>query len=342
MNEGDYRQQEQTAVQDADEQPALAGRETNRNRVVHWLLVRGDRRQMVVMLSLIATTTYFALGFADFIGVTLSSLVATTFTSAVTGVFTIVAVTISINQLVLSRVIGSPSKIRDRIDSVEQFRSHVAANDPTLQVSPTMPADFLNALLRTLSSRVAELEVVKRAAHSSRTNDIEELQSTLQNICEQARKDLERSDYRLFRVLSPILTNEFSRHLNTAREIKAQSSELPAEQRESLERVIETLEEVNITRHYFKTLYIHEELATVSRLILLTGLPAVLVSIGIILLYSADTVYLGETALLVAVSVGLGIVLLPLNVLFAYGLRMGTIAKMTTTFGAFTPVDEMP
>jgi len=74
----------------------------------------------------------------------------------------------------------------------------------------------------------------------------------------------------------------------------------------------------------------------------MTGLPAVLVSIGIILLYSADTVYLGETALLVAVSVGLGIVLLPLNVLFAYGLRMGTIAKMTMTFGTFTPLDEMP
>jgi len=68
----------------------------------------------------------------------------------------------------------------------------------------------------------------------------------------------------------------------------------------------------------------------------------VLVSQVIILLYSADTIFLSESLLLVVVSLAFGLVLLPLNVLFAYGLRMGTIAKMTTTFGTFTPVEEMP
>ena len=107
-------------------------------------------------------------------------------------------------------------------------------------------------------------------------------------------------------------------------------------------RIVEAIDEVTITRHYFKTLYIHEELATVSRLILLTGLPAVLVSMVVILIYSRDAMAVADPVLLVLVSVGLGVVLLPLNVLFAYGLRIGTIAKMTTTFGTFTPIDEMP
>lgn len=323
--------------------PELAGRQSHRNPVVHWLLVAGGRRTMVVGLSVAASLAYLGLGLAGVIGVTTGSLIASTFTSAVTGVFTIVAVTISINQLVLSRVIGSPAHIRERIDSVHEFRGQVEEMDHEEAVSPTMPAGFLLVLVRVLRTRVRALDRIYDAGHDpGRREAVRELRGTLENVCDQVEEDLPDADLPIFRVLTPILTNRFSRHVHTAREIRANTGNLGEDERRALDDVVEALEEVNVTRHYFKTLYVHEELATVSRWILLTGLPAVLVSLGIILLYSADTVFLEQSVLLVVVSAGFGVVLLPLNVLFAYGLRIGTIAKMTTTFGTFTPVEEMP
>jgi hypothetical protein len=326
-----------------DDAPELAGRETNRNKVVHWLFVSGDRGLMVWGLSAVAVVIYYGLGLTDVIGVTSADLIASAFTSAITGVFTIVAVTISINQLVLSRVLGSPERIEERIDSVQEFRRRVEGMSDESSTSPTLPAGFLEVLLAVLRDRSRELEETYRGTHDGeRREKVTELRKTLVTICDQVERDLPRDDLGLFRVLSPVLTNEFSRHLHTALEIRENSVDLNEAETEALDGVIEALEEMNITRHYFKTLFIHEELATVSRLILMSGMPAVLFSIGIILLYSADAVFLGESLLLVVVSVGFGVVLLPLNVLFAYGLRMGTIAKMTTTFGTFTPVEEMP
>jgi len=327
----------------SDESDEKVGRETDRNVFVHWLLVDGNRLSMVVVLSLVAVGTYYGLGLAGIIGVTSPGLIASTFTSAITGVFTIVAVTISINQLVLSRVIGSPGRIRERTNSVQDFRTDIEEMGDHEQVSPTMPAGFLVSLLEVLRERAKVMERTYRSEHDpERHAEVRDLENTLENICDQVEKELQGENLTLFQVLSPILTNSFSDHLNTTRRIRENSGEITYAERRALNGVIEALGEVNLTRHYFKTLYIHEELATVSRLILLTGVPAVLVSLGVILLYSADTIYLSEPLLLVVVSVGFGVVLLPLNVLFAYGLRMGTIAKMTTTFGTFTPVEEMP
>ena len=326
-----------------EKQPELAGRESDRNRITHWLFVSGNRRAMVWGLSVLAFTVFYGLGLVNVIGVTTGSLIASTFTSAITGVFTIVAVTVSINQLVVSRILGSPETIRQRIDAVDAFRGRVEGLSEDVSTSSTLPAEFLDVLLGVLRERARVMAETYGEGHDAQhVEAVAELSGTLETISEQVQDDLWSDDLVLFRVLSPILTNEFSRHLHTATQIREHSEDLSQAERAAIDDVIEALEEVNITRHYFKTLFIHEELATVSRLILLMGLPAVLASMGIILLYSADSIFLGESLLLVVVSAGFGLVLLPLNVLFAYGLRIGTIAKMTTTFGTFTPVEEMP
>lgn len=328
---------------DTDDEPQLAGRKTNRNAFVHWLLVSGDRQRMVGLLSLAASVLFVVADAIGIVGITSADLIASAFTAAITGVFTIVAVTISINQLVLSRVLGSPDHIRERVESVRAFRDRVEGLDPDTAVTSTMPAVFLRNLVETLHERTDELAATyeSREGGTDGEHSVPELTATLRTICEHVEEDLEDPDLSLYHVLAPILTNEFSEHLHSAHVVKERTDLSYAEER-ALDRVVEALDEVTITRHYFKTLYIHEELATVSRLILLTGLPAVLVSLGVILLYSRDSISLADPVLLVVVSVALGVVLLPVHVLFAYGLRMGTIAKMTTTFGTFTPVDEMP
>jgi len=343
VEEGERERSNEAAGGGNDDIPEKAGRETNRNRFVHWLLVGGDRRRMVWLLSLGTTVAFVLADVVGIVGITSGSLIASAFTSAITGVFTIVAVTISINQLVLSRILGSPTRIRERVDSVRDFRDRVQDLEPGTTVTSTMPGEFLRELVVTLHERADELEATHQSRDGRPDGDqsVPQLALTLQTICEKVEDDLGDSELSLFHVLAPILTNEFSNHLQTARQLRATTDLSSAEER-ALDRVVEALDELAITRHYFKTLYIHEELATVSRLILLTGLPAVLVSLALILLYARDSISLADPLLLVVVSVAFGIVLMPMNVLFSYGLRMGTIAKMTTTFGAFTPVDEMP
>lgn len=311
--------------------------------VVRWVLLDGPRWIVTVLVSALVFLTLVALGLADVIGVGSGSLTAGIFTASITGVFTLVSITITINQLVLSRILGSPELIQERIDSVHDFRSGIADMVPDVVVSPTQPAAFLELVTHALAERTRRLESVYADHHDAEVRRaLTDLEETLTRITDDVDERIHSDSLNLFAVLSPILNNEFSEHLNTVRRIRASSEDLSREEMLALDDLEEALVEINRTRHYFKTLYLHEELADLSRQMLLTGIPAIVAAFVGILGYDGVFPTLSEPLSLVVLSALLVLVLLPLTVLLSGSLRFITIAKRTTTFGTFTPPEEMP
>lgn len=307
------------------------------------MLVDGNRTALVAILTVATFVLVVALGLADVVGVTDGALVSSVFAAAVTGVFTLVSITISINQLVLSRIIGSPEHTEERMESVRQFRTATAAKVEHVPVSPTEPAAFLELVTRNLRERTHALRNAFGDRHDPAVDrDVDRLVEELLALTRHVDGKLSVDSLPLLDVLSPVLNNSYSQHINTVRRVRAAATDLPAAERRALDDLEDALHRINVTRHYFKTLYLHVELANISRQMLLTGFPAILVAVAVILLYGNGPVPVGDTRLLVVVSAAIAVILVPLSVLFAYGLRVATIAKRTTSFGTFTPPDEMP
>lgn len=347
VHEHDTRQRydEETSKPDAEPDTGTSVRTHNKeNALLRWVLLDGDRPTIVVSLSVAVFAGFFLLGWVDVLGVTAASPVTGAFTAAITGVFALVTITVSMNQLVLSRVVGSPGHIEERIDSVHRFRDEVESMNAHIAVSPTDPARFLEVVAGSLRSHTLELQERYDERHDRQTQEeVDELIVTLLGLATHIEHHIESDTSDLYRILSPILNNSYSSHINTLSRIRATTETLDDEEREALTTLAETLEVINLTRHYFKTLYIHEELATVSRHILVTGMPAAVGSFAMILMYAdGAATAVGEVTLLAMVSGAIALVFVPLSILFAYGIRLATVAKRTTTFGTFTPAQEMP
>lgn len=332
-----------------EEEPATAEELTVRtaereNAVLRWLLLDGNRSLIIVLLSVGVFLAFLGLGLAGIIGVTEPGPVSGAFASALTGVFALVTITVSINQLVLSRVLGSPGDIRDRVESVQRFRGDVEEMHPQVATSPSNPMGFLSVVTEAVRGRALHLRETYGADHDPQQRaQVDELTATVVDLANHVDRNVGEDNRRLYPILSPILNNSYSGHLNTLRYVETAADDLAPDEREAIDDLAEALELINLTRHYFKTLYIHEELSTVSQRILLTGIPAGVLSFAAILVYAGglpSTV--GALPLLVVMSAAVSLVFVPLSILFAYGLRLATVAARTTTFGAFTPIEEMP
>ena len=312
------------------------------NDVRHWVVLSGGRTTIVGLVTLVVFGGFVALGLAGFVDFATPALVSTVFSTTITGLFTLVTITVSINQLVLSRIIGSPEHIRRRIESVDEFRDDVVDENDRVSVVPTEPAAFLEVVTHTLRDRALRLgDVYDRRNDPQLRHDVENLVSELVDLTGRIDDQIGTKSLELIHVLLPVLDNRYSRHVHTVDRIRTTTDDLSSAERRALGELRAVLQDINLTRHYFKTLYLHEALANLSRLMLLTGVPAVLLSYVVILAYGGGPP-LSDGPRTVAVSAAIALAIVPLSVLFAYGLRVATIASRTTTFGTFTPVEELP
>ena len=297
---------------------------------------------VVVLLTIAAFVGLLALGAAGIVDVSRAGRVTTAFSTTITGLFTLVTITVSINQLVLSRILGSPERIRERIESVEAFRDVVTDESERVSVAPTEPAAFLEVVTGALGDHARRLDETFGDDRDPRIREhVSGFAGELVGLAEDVDRRIEGDRLELFDVLLPVLGSRYSAYVHTVDRIRATTDDLSPAEARALDELREVLVEVNRTRHYFKTLYLHEALSTLSMLILATGAGAIMLCYVVVLGYGVPAA--GErSAHLLAVSAALALALVPLAVLFAYGSRVATIAGQTTTFGTFTPVEERP
>ncbi len=316
----------------------------NHLRARRWLLLEANRWTIIKALVVGVFATTFVLGLTDVIGVRESGFVTTMFSTIIAGLFSFVPLVIAINQLTASRVLRSPDRLRDRVDGVQSFRRDVETMLPNVSVSTTDPAGFLRLMYRAIAERATSLEATcAECPDAACRQAVREYASEVLDRTDSVRDHLD-GDLRLWSVLLPVMNDNYSKQHNQTRRLRETYADvLPPDGDDLLEEIQELFVSVDVTRQYFKTVYLQQELARLSRQIAYSGGLAFLVSTFVIMLYATGyPPIVSEVLLLLLVTVSLAIAFSPFAILFAYIVRIATILKRTSAPGAFTPKGERP
>lgn len=313
-----------------------------KSRSTLWFLMEGDRWLVTGILLALVFLILVGVGYL-FPGakkaIQISNSVNYLFQAFITATITGVTLVVTLSQLVLSQELGAVKEQRERMEGAMQFRQDVA-DVIQAQVSPSRPAQFLRALVQVSGERAKKL---KKSVDENTDEDLKKeinvfTDSLIQN-ADQVSKGLDGARFGEFDVISSALNFNYSWKIFTARRIHKQYSELlNQEGEEALQKLIEVLRLFGPTREHFKTLFFQSDLIDLSRRILLAAIPALLVSVYMVIFFSLDyysAILSNSGTLVLVIGAATTISLLPFFILMTYILRITTIAKHTLSIGPF-------
>jgi len=318
---------------------------SRRTQARRWLLLEGNRWTIIAGLVGLVFAGSCLLGFTGVIGSAEDSVVTSLFGGVVSGLFSFVPIVVAVNQLTVSQLFATPEDLRERIDSVHDFRVSIEGMLPGEPVSPTEPARFLGAVVEIVSQRATalpqacmELDDGDLAERIDEYVDVIDVQTT------ELDTRLGEQNLRLIRVLLPMMGDSYSENVNVAREIQDEHGDVLSDSaNEILADLRDLFVAMDVIRQYYKALYLQQELSHLSRLIAYSGITSLLVSVFQILAFANGAPLPNHPFLLhVIVSASLAVAFSPFAVLFSFILRIATIVKRTAAPGAFTPKRETP
>lgn len=255
------------------------------------------------------------------------------FSALISGNLTLITVVVSINQLLLSQELSTPGKLESQIEGggrgMIDYRQDV--EDAAGRIAPVEPLDFLQLLIentRQESQRIGGMSF--RNADEDAYMAINDVISDLTSHMDAVDGLLQESSTSSFEVLSVTLTTNYARQIRHGLE-----DELSEEVMTSLDNLIARLQQIDIARQYFKSIYFQEELSTLSRRLFYVGIPAEAVAI-VMLLGMTSSMSAPQAWIVTVLPVALSICLLPLTLLFAYIIRIVAVTERTAATIPFT------
>lgn len=319
--------------------------EEDRMRIRRWLLLEGDRWTIIAIVAVGIFLSTVLLGTVDIIGIHESSFVTDLFSSLAAGVISFTGIVISINQLVVSRLFGTPESSREKIEDVRQFRAKIAEQTPDYEVLPTEPSAFMAVVVELLFDAVRQFrEATWETGDADFNRVVEEYTRIITEQSESLNNRLHEGQVPLFKILLAMLNDSYSEYVNIAHGIQARYADSLSEAAtRRLANLRELFDVLTISRQYFKVLYLHQVFGRLSRQLVYTGLGSLLTTLLVVLVFSTGYAPLrNEFVILVFVSLALVVTVLPLVVFSAYILRIATILKRSSAPGPFTPEGEKP
>ncbi|WP_224447816.1 hypothetical protein [Haloprofundus salilacus] len=305
--------------------------------VKRWLLLDGDRVVLSGVLSVAVCASVAALCWVGVVPVGDADAVLSLVGTLVGGTLPFITIVLAINQLVLSQELGSTDDLRTRLTAMQEFRREVESLTGR-NVSPAAPADFLRDLVEQSRSRAATLESAVEGSDDDLRETVHQYVETVENESETVSEALEGAEFGTFGALSAVLGHFDGRHMHTARVLRADHGEAFGDEAETLDDLVELLEQLAVARQTFKTIYVQHELATLSRLLLYVGFPTLFGGGLLMLSYrSLLSTTAGSGLPFWLVAGGVTLVFLPFVVLLTHTLRIATVASRTADFGPFVP-----
>ncbi|PSQ45456.1 hypothetical protein BRD17_01395 [Halobacteriales archaeon SW_7_68_16] len=301
-----------------------------------WLYLDADRRLVTGLLSSLVLGTFLAVGTllpGAGAAITSSDSIDTLFQGLLTATITGVTLVLTLNQVVLSQELGAAGDQRERMRGATTFRDDVADAVGTT-VSPAEPSTFLRALVRETGANAHRVHDAARTLDGDPGREIETFADTVCADADRVADGLDGAQFGEFDVVSSALGFEYSRKLVVARRLRERYGErLDAEGRAAFDDLIAVLRLFGPAREHFKTLYFQWDLIELSRRILWSAVPALLVS-GTVVAF-VDPAGYDVGTLVPVIAVATTVALVPFTVLLAYVLRIATIAKRTLSIGPF-------
>ncbi len=276
--------------------------------------------------------------------------VETLFQALVTATITGVTLVVSINSMVLSQELGTLGDQRDRIEGSMAFRGdteELLAAD----VAPATPAAYLGELLDSVEAESVRLsEAIEAAEAGMDTGGLAEYAADLRQHAASVGAELTDSQFGTFGVVSTALDFNYSWKIHKARRLRAAlertdaspgdaDAEPTREMWKAMDSIVDILVYFGAAREHIKTLYFQWALVDLSRAMLYSAVPAILVAITMLLFngalstFSASTFGITHYVWLVALAASAA--LSPFAILLSFVLRIGTVAQRTLSIGPF-------
>jgi hypothetical protein len=326
---------------DSDQPSDRLRERVEESRTKLWFMLEADRW---LVAGAVLAAVFFPLLSAGYLypaaeaSIRTSSPVSLVFQGFLLATITGVTLVLTLNQLVLSQELGAAGDQRERMTGAMEFRDDVA-DAVQAPVSPARPAQFLRALVQVAGERAADLATAEDSADEQLADDITDLTDSLIENADSVSANLDDATFGEFDVISAGLNFNYSWKLFIARRIKAEHGEtLDDDETEALDRLIEVLELFGPAREHFKTLYFRWELVNLSRTILVSAIPALVVSAAMAMFFNEATysaTVLGVETLVLVLVVATAVSVFPFAILIAYVLRIATVAKHTLSVGPF-------
>ncbi|WP_135823927.1 hypothetical protein [Halorussus ruber] len=329
---------------DDDSQPSDTMRErADKSSWKLWLLMEANRWVVAGVLLVGVFVALVVIGVLDpsplQASVASSDPNETLFQAFVTAIITGVTLVVTLNQLVLSQELGPVGDQRGRMEDAMQFREDVeeVLDAP---VSPPEPASFLSELIQETCSRANDLaDTVEDARDEELKNIIDDYVDGLTENANEVSDELADAEFGSYDLLSAVLDFNYSWKIFVARRIhNAHDDVLTEETRDAFDDLEEVLNFFGPAREHFKTLYFQWELVNLSRAMLYTAVPALVVVSSMILYYDATAVPGSTLAIsndVLVTSLATAIAIVPFMLLLSYILRIATVAKRTLSIGPF-------
>jgi hypothetical protein len=264
------------------------------------------------------------------------------FSALTGGNFTLITIIVSINQLVVSRQLGTPGELREQIEETNEYRKSVLQTIPEDHVAPVTPTQFLHLLLSATRRSIGRLDREVEGDAGEASELLDELITDLAEHINHVDELLQESDTGVFNALSATLTTNYSQHIYRARELQSDYEDVLSEaEHDALDDLVLLLQQIDVARQYLKTLYMQDELSRLSRRLLIVGMPAVFVCIAMLQLFSASADAIVSPATVSTLApVAVTVALAPLAVVFSYVLRISAVAQRTVAITPFTTASQ--
>ncbi|PSP56124.1 hypothetical protein BRC82_03045 [Halobacteriales archaeon QS_1_67_19] len=268
-----------------------------------------------------------------------SDPVETLFQAYVTAIITGVTLVVTLNQLVLSQELGPVGDQRGRMEGAMEFREEVE-DAIDVPAAPPEPAAFLRGLVEQIRAAADDLAVAVESGHDPElTRRVEEYADGLTENAQQVSGELDGAEFGTFDMLSAVLNFNYSWKIYEGRRIRNEHADaLSAAADDAFGELETVLQHFGPAREHFKTLYFQWELVNLSRAMLYSALPALIVASSMIVYYDAQALpgaTLGISNDILAASFGTTLALVPFVLLLSYVLRIATVAKRTLSIGPF-------
>ena len=307
-----------------------------------WLLARANRWLVTAAVLAAVFISMVALGVANPSplqeAIAASDPIDTLFQAFVGAIITGVTLVVTINQLVLSQELGPLGDQRSRMEGAMAFRSDV--EDATaVGVSPNDPGEFLAALVAATGTHADAVADAVQNADPDVRREIEEYVSTLNDEVDSVQDRLADAQFGTFDVVWEALDFTYSDRIYEGRRLRTvYGDDLSAEAQNAIDDLVEILAFFGPAREHFKTLYFQWELINLSRAILYSAIPALVVAAAMIVYFDAQAVpgvTLGLSNDVLVVSAATTVSVVPFVLLLSWVLRVATVAKLTLAMGPF-------
>lgn len=313
-------------------------------RPAEWFLLSGNRLVVSAGLLAVAGALFGGVVLAGLAPLTERTPVLFLIFALIGGNFTLITIVVSISQFILSRHLQSPGEIREQLEEMISYRRTVG--QVTRQdVLPVTPKGFALLLFRSIERdserlRTADWDPEDAAIRTEVESAVVELDAHAGHVIDL----LDGREGSVRNALFATLNANYSLFFYDAYRLRTDHGEdLPAEVTDALSRLEQHVEQVDIARRYFKSVFIQSELSALTRLLLYAGPPIQVVLVALMLVYTAppDAFALDPVLpVLVPLLVTLGFA--PFAFLTAYILRLSTVVRRTTVMYPFTGEQPEP